>query len=396
MWTRVGAAAACFAAIMGFSRLAYGVLVPAMRASLGGSFGVYGAIGAANMVGYLAGALLATRLARRPDRSRVNAASLLGMCAAVAACAFVREPILLGALRFLVGATSGVALALTLALAVEAIPAARRGIAASIVWGGGTVGIALVGAASGFASPALPNAWRFEWFGMGVLGIVAAVAFARLTGGSFGAAEQRDSGGAVGLFARGRYRALTIAYFAFGVGYIDVVTFFGAALARAHGLPIGAAWALLGTSGIAGVVVWGPLVDRLRSGVPVALACACCASGAALVAVGTPLAAFAGAVAIGISFIGIPAMVGALLQQREPATRYPRAFASMTVALGIGQIIGPLLGGFVADRFGTAAAVAAGAIALALAACSAAWYRRPHEEPVRSAAVNRTLQTAPL
>jgi hypothetical protein len=127
MWVRVGWAAACFAGIMGFSRLAYGVLVPAMRDSLGGSFATYGAIGGANMVGYLAGSFLTTRLARRPDRSRVNVAALLAMCGAMAACGLVREPILLGILRFAVGVASGIALALTLALAVEHVsPRAPR------------------------------------------------------------------------------------------------------------------------------------------------------------------------------------------------------------------------------------------------------------------------------
>jgi MFS family permease len=110
---------------------------------------------------------------------------------------------------------------------------------------------------------------------------------------------------------------------------------------------------------------------------PVALAAACCACGAGFVALGTPVSAFVGAVAIGISFIGIPAMVGALLQQSEPAARYSRAFASMTVSLGIGQIIGPLIGGVVADRFGTPTAVACGALVLAIAAVSALFYRRP-------------------
>ena len=381
MWTRVAWAAACFAAIMGFSRLAYGVLVPAMRVSLGGSFGLYGAIGAANMIGYLCGTLLTTRLARRPDRARINAMSLGAMCLAMAASGLVREPLALGALRFAVGLASGIALALTLALAVEKVPAARRGVAAGIVWGGGTVGIAIVGAATGFVSATSLVAWRLEWVAMGVAGALAAAVFAVLTGGRFAAGERRDDSGAIGLLARPRYRALTVAYFLYGVGYIDVVTFFGAALARAHGLSIGGAWTLLGLSGIAGVAIWGPLVDRLRSGLPVFVACACCAAGAALVAAGSPVAALAGAIAIGVSFIGVPAMVGALLQQREPATRYPRAFASMTVALGIGQIIGPLVGGTVADRFGTAVAVAAGAVALGTAACAALFYRRPVDEP---------------
>ncbi len=46
------------------SRLAYGVLLPVMRATLGGSYALYGTIGAANLGGYLAGTLAATRLAR--------------------------------------------------------------------------------------------------------------------------------------------------------------------------------------------------------------------------------------------------------------------------------------------------------------------------------------------
>ncbi|MBD5634323.1 MAG: YbfB/YjiJ family MFS transporter, partial [Candidatus Eremiobacteraeota bacterium] len=172
MWLRVGWAAACFAAIMGFSRLAYGVLVPAMRASLGGSFALYGAIGGANMIGYLAGSLLTTRLARRPDRARVNVTALASMCAAMAACGFVREPIALGVLRFAVGVASGIALALTLALAVERIPSARRGVAAAIVWGGGCAGIAIAGAATAFVSPASATAWRIEWIAMAAVGAV--------------------------------------------------------------------------------------------------------------------------------------------------------------------------------------------------------------------------------
>ena len=383
MWVRVGWAATCFAGIMGFSRLAYGVLVPAMRDSLGGSFATYGAIGGANMVGYLAGSFLTTRLARRPDRSRVNVAALLAMCGAMAACGLVREPILLGILRFVVGVASGIALALTLALAVEHVSPARRGLAAAIVWGGGCAGIAVVGAASALVASASPDAWRAAWIAMGLAGALVTAVFARLTGGAFAASERRDDSGPIGLFALRRYRALTLAYFAFGAGYIDVVTFFGASLARAHGLSVGAAWTVLGLSGIAGILIWGPLVDRLRSGLPVAFACATCAGGALLVAEGTPFGAFAGAVAIGISFIGVPAMVGALLQQRELGERYPRAFASMTVSLGIGQIIGPLAGGLVADRFGTAAAVAGGALALAVAACAAAFYRRPQPDAER-------------
>jgi DHA1 family inner membrane transport protein len=212
---------------------------------------------------------------------------------------------------------------------------------------------------------------------MGVAGVLVTAVYARMTSGAFAAAERRDQGGAIGVFAKSRYRALTIAYFLFGVGYIDIVTFLGAALGRSHGMTSSTTWLVLGCAGIAGVAIWGPLVDRMRGGAPVAFACATCAAGALLVATGMPAAALAGALAIGISFIGVPAMVGALLQQREPATRYPRAFASLTVVLGVGQVLGPVAGGLIADVCGTPAALVAGALALALAAASAAFYRRP-------------------
>jgi predicted MFS family arabinose efflux permease len=390
MWIRVGGAAACFAAILGFSRLAYGVLVPAMRSSIGGSFALYGAIGGGNMLGYLAGSLLTTRLARRPDRARINTLALVAMSVAMAACGLAQGPLVLGLLRFAVGVASGVALALTLSLAVEKIPPARRGLAAAIVWGGGCAGIAMAGLAGRFVAP---GTWRIEWIAMGVAGIVVAAIYARLTGGRFAAAERADDGGAIGIFAKSRYLALSITYFGFGVGYIDVVTFFGVALGRAHGMSAPTTWTVLGLAGVAGVAIWGPLVDRFRSGVPVAFACATCAFGALLVAVGPPFTAVVGAVAIGISFVGVPAMVGALLQQREPGVRYPRAFASITVVLGVGQIVGPLAGGLIADAFGTSAALLAGAAALAVAAASALMYRRPSETAAGGPPPNRPPAT---
>jgi MFS family permease len=339
---------------MGFSRLAYGVLVPPMQRDIGGNFAAYGTIGSANFVGYLVGTLLATALARRPDRVRTNGLALATMCAAMAASGAVGGTLELGVLRFVVGVASGIALALTLALAVEGVPPQRRGLCASIVWAGGALGVALVGLSAVAAPLGLPGAWRYQWLAMGLVGGACALVFVRLTGGTFAATERRDDGSTIGLSDRRRYLALTLAYFAYGFGYI-----------------------VLGLAGMAGAIVWGPLVDRFRSGAPIAAASALCAAGALGVASGDAALAIAGALAVGVSFIGVPAMIGALLQQREPAQRYPRAFASMTVVLGVGQILGPVAGGLIADRFGAQAAVRLGAAALVFAALGAARYRAP-------------------
>jgi predicted MFS family arabinose efflux permease len=378
MWTRVAAAAACFAAIMGFSRLAYGVLIPAMQQSLGGGFALYGAIGTANLLGYFLGTLVTTRLAGRHDRARSNAAALVAMCVAMAASGLVRDPLQLGALRFAVGLASGIALALTLSLAVEGVSPARRGVAAAIVWGGGALGIALVGAVPlGWSS-----AWRIQWLAMALAGAACTAVFAWLTARAHPCAPAHGAGpaGPGGAVLRGAYLPLTLAYFCFGFGYIDLVTFLGAALARGHGLPAGTVWLVLGATGVAGAAVWGPVVDRMRSGVPVAAACGLCALGAVLLATGNGAGALIGSLAVGVSFIGVPAMVGALLQQRELPGRYAGTFAGVTAVLGCGQMLGPLAGGFAADRLGTPAALYVAALALAIAALLATAYRAPSED----------------
>jgi predicted MFS family arabinose efflux permease len=359
---------------MGFSRLAYGVLVPAMRHSLGGGYALYGAIGTANFIGYFAGTLVTTRLARRADRARSNAIALVCMCAGMAATGLAAGPLVLGLLRFVVGLASGIALALTLSIAVEGIPATRRGLAAAIVWGGGSLGIALVG----FVPQSWSAEWRVQWIAMGVAGLLATLVFALITGRIRSVHPKAGSDVArAPLFTAAGYLPLTLAYFCFGFGYIGLLTFMGAALTHDRGFSAGTIWVVLGLTGVAGAALWGPVVDRFRSGMPVAIACALCATGATLLAFGAPWESLIGSIAVGASFIGIPAMVGALLHQREEPARYPAAFAAMTAVLGFGQILGPLAAGFFADHLGTAAALYLSAGALGLAALLAIFYRRP-------------------
>jgi predicted MFS family arabinose efflux permease len=376
MWVRIGWAAACFGSIMGFSRLSYGLLVPAMHASLGGGLDAYGNIGAANLAGYFSGSLLATRLAERAHRARINVVFLIAMCAGMAASGFARDLLTLGILRFLVGAASGVALTLTLALAVEGVDPAIRGRAASVIWAGGSASMALAGAGS-LVFALAQSGWRVAWVAMGALGIAWALVYGRITRHRSATARIPDDGVPIGLWARKKYLALALGYGAYGFGYICVLTFFGAALARTHAASLGLAVVILGGAGMVGALVWGPLVDRFRSGMPLAIACALCATGAFALSRDRAPLVLCGALVLGVSFIGVPAMIGALAQQREPGKRYARAFATLTSTLAVGQIVGPFAGGLVAEHFGTSAALELGAAALLLAAICCGAYRRP-------------------
>jgi len=72
-------AACSIATILGFSRLSYGLLLPALRMDLGGSYSVYGTLGTVNFVGYLFGTLaLPLVLAQTRQRFVLN---LFASCA---------------------------------------------------------------------------------------------------------------------------------------------------------------------------------------------------------------------------------------------------------------------------------------------------------------------------
>jgi predicted MFS family arabinose efflux permease len=376
MWLRIGWAAACFGAIMGFSRLAYGLLVPAMHASLGGALDAYGAIGAANLGGYLAGSLLATKLAELPNRVRINTMALCVMCAGMAASGAAHDLITLGILRALVGVTSGIALPLTLSLAVEGVAQTMRGRAAALIWSGGTMGIALAGGGS-LLLPATGDAWRAVWLVMGGAGAGFSLVYGAVTRGAGARKPANDDGESIHFWSRGKYLSLAVGYGCFGFGFMDVLTFFGAAIANAHATKLGLAVVLLGVAGSIGALMWGPLVDRFRNGLPIALAATLCAVGAELLSLDQPALVFLGATLFGMSFISVPAMTGALIQQREPAQRYGRAFAMITSVLGVGMTLGPLVGGLLARHFGTAAALELGACALVIAATCSSLYGKP-------------------
>ncbi len=70
-------AAFALAALLGFSRLSYGLLLPALQLDLGSSFSVLGALATVNFAGYLLGTLVVPiLLTRAQNRARLNLLAL--------------------------------------------------------------------------------------------------------------------------------------------------------------------------------------------------------------------------------------------------------------------------------------------------------------------------------
>src|SRR5205085_4388260 len=126
-------------------------------------------LGAANLAGYLAGALGARAIAARAGPPALLRGSMLLTAASLFACALPFGFAWYFVWRFLSGGTGGVLMALAAPTVMPAIPASRRGLAGGAIFTGVGLGIA----ASGTLVPFLMQWGLVEtWLGLGAITLV--------------------------------------------------------------------------------------------------------------------------------------------------------------------------------------------------------------------------------
>jgi MFS family permease len=355
--------ALALAAAMGIGRFAYTALLPPTQRALGIGDDVAGLIASGNLAGYLAGVLWARHLASRPSR---GAALRLGLAVTVLATGLAplsTSPLLWGLWRAAAGVASGLTFVLASAVALEvAAPAA------GLLFGGVGVGIALSG---GVAALAPPAGFAWPWVVLALLALLLVgpawhgLAVVPLASGRPppAAPALADSGLGLGL---GR---LAAAYFLEGLGYIVSGTFAVAAVRRTPGLE-GLApwtWVLTGLAAAPAAALWAWVGRRagLRRGL--AAAHLVQALGMALPSLSaSPAAALLGAALFGGTFIGIVTLAMSAGRTLAPAAP-GRIVGTLTAIYGVGQVLGPLLAGWLSQRLGDprpAVLAAAGAVAL--------------------------------
>lgn len=352
LWVVAGLAMAPTIA-QGFGRFAYALVLPAMRDDLGWSWADAGAMGTANAIGYLIGALVAAPLASRHGAKRVFVVSLLASAFAIAAAAAFSGYWSQGALRLVAGLTSGVAFVVGGALATTAGAggdAARAPTAIGVYVAGVGFGIAV----SAIAVPPILSlaGWRGGWLALGALSLAAAlVALPAVRRAP--APTVRASGGSSKPFRLRPVMFELIAYGLLGAGYIAYATFVIAFLQQEldfSAREISAFWAVLGASIMAFTFVWGPVLGRLRGGFGLVATSLVMTAGVVLVLVdATRPAAYVSAVLFGASGLASVTAVTTLARRLYPPEAWTAAIGALTVAFGAGQIVGPILSGAVSD-----------------------------------------------
>lgn len=375
---------------VGIARFTYGVMLPALQRDLALGYFGGGALNAAHLLGYLAGTLAAPALARKLGMPRLaryaHALVALGALACALAPGSGAGAALLALGRLATGLGAGAGIVAILVLVLAAVPAASRSAASALVWSGMGFAVVLSGLAAG---PLLESAhgWRIAFALSAAIAALLAVVFPPKGLAAPGEAPAAAHARGLARFLGARWIFLVAAYFMFGAGYIAYSTFAGARLAAlgASLAAVSAMWIAFGAAMIAGSILSFAALRRSPRG-SLALVAALAAGGlGALASWGdTAVAALGGALLVGIGTASTPTIVTAYARERAPAEDFPLAFSLATVALGIGQLLGPLAAGLLADRLGIAA-VALFAVAVyglgTLLAIADGWITRDADGP---------------
>jgi predicted MFS family arabinose efflux permease len=364
---------------LGIGRFAYSLVLPDMRDALGWSYSAAGFMNTINAAGYLAGALIASKLIRRFGLAATVRWGTLTCVVSLALCALSGNFVVLSFARLLVGLgaaavfIAGAALAATIA---QSRPE-RANFLLSLFYAGPGLGILSSGLIAPFVLQAFgPGSWWIVWWAMTLLTTVMAIPLLLTPIGT----RADFTNAAPTRFAIKPVLIYLIGYFLFGAGYIAYMTFMIAYIRDAGG---GAAaqsafWCLIGASAFVTPWLWRRVLARDSGGISTAIILGVNAIGAALPLFGHTTAWLAAsALVFGVSFFAIVGSTTAFVRFNYSPAAWPTAIAAMTIAFGVGQILGPIATGAITDAMGSLSyALNAGAAMLAAGAVLAAFQRK--------------------
>lgn len=399
-WVVLAAAVATVFAAIGLGRFGYTMILPEMRQGLGLGYTAMGTLATGNFIGYLLFAVLGGYLASRFGTRVVIAVSLLVTGATMALTGVASGFLMALIARTVTGMGSAGANVPVMGLLSSWFGRRRRGMASGIAVAGGGIGMVTTGWLVPWILARAPEAgWRISWYVLGGIAIVVGVAawfLLRDTPSRVGlepigfedatSISQAGSGPPPEIAAGALYTSpillhLGLIYAAFGVSYAIYVTFFAAYLTEEQGVlaaQAGNLWSLVGILAIFCGFVWGSLSDKFGRGLGLALVYALMGVGILMLAVWPTATGYTfSAFLFGATALGVPTIMAATCGDFAGPRFAPAALGAITLFFGIGQSVGPGVGGWLADQRGSFAAafVVAAGIAFVGAAGAAALRR---------------------
>lgn len=343
---------------LGLARFAYALLLPAMREDLALTFAAAGSLNTANAAGYLAGALGSVTWARRYGARAVLLAGCLLTLLSLIGCALTRSYAALAVLRFGAGLSGAMVFSVggMLVAQLASVEGRRAGLLLGMYYGGIGGGIVLAALLVPVLLATGAHGWQLAWCGLAAIGLVATALIWRPSA-SVSVDHILASAGRQGAMWRlcAPLAASLASYFCFGVGYIGYMTF-NIALLKGQGASpaqLTLFFSLLGLAVCLSSRLWAGVLDRFHDGKAMALLNLLVGIAALLPLLSTSLiTSIASGVLFGGCFMSAVASTTALVRHNLPGAQWPAGIALFTSVFALGQIIGPVLTGWLSDGAG--------------------------------------------
>jgi MFS family permease len=340
----------------GFARFTYAFVLPDMTGDILGSYRTAGALGAANLGGYLVGVVLMTAFAHRFEATRLLKTGLSLTVLGLLVIAAAPHPALLFVGMLVAGGCSAAVWIPSASVISAYAPVARRGVAFGIVTAGIGIAIALTGRITAWVhADAGEGSWRPVWWGVtAVCGVVLVLVLVFLR------PVDRQPDLPVGRVAVRTVlpgaTALLLCYGVYGAGFAIYTNFLVAALRDGLGYGSGQAanaYSVLGLASILGGVALGRASDRLGRRPVLVVAMLLVATATVVIPLGWAGVVLPSVIAYGLLMTGIGAVVVAYLSDRLAPRDMAAAFGAITLSLGVAQLVAPPIGGWLADATGS-------------------------------------------
>lgn len=358
----------------GFGRMSYTIILPAMKDGLQFNYTQLGLLGTGNFVGYLTMAIIGGFLAARYGTRIVITLALIMMGITMMLTGLAQSFGFALTMRFLTGLGNGAAYVPAMALGSAWFVITRRGFATGIVSAGIGAGTLI----SGLLVPPIlaaygPNGWRFSWYILGgTVLLIAGVVFLLIRSRPeekgllpIGATPQESAHPAAttavkvsalqwtSVYTMPSVWYLGVVYFFYGLSYIIYMVFFAAYLVKEMGLSpawAGGLWAMVGGLSVFCGVIWGGISDRIGRNRGAALAYLVLGLSYLIFAlVKNKYGFYLSAVTFGLTAWSIPTIMAAAAGDFVGPRLAPAGLGFITLFFGIGQALGPALGGYIAD-----------------------------------------------
>ncbi|NLE73893.1 MAG: YbfB/YjiJ family MFS transporter [Actinobacteria bacterium] len=395
-WVVLAIGTLCEFGAVGMGRFGYGMLIPAMQASLGMSNTEAGALATANLIGYLAMSALGGALATRFGPRIVIGLGVLVSGLGMVLTGFAAGPLTAAVWRAVTGVGTGGVNVPTMGLVSAWFSHKRRGMAVGILLGGNAAALIV----SGVLFPKIltdlgDNGWRMCWYLVGGLTLVTSIIGLTLLRNPFTrkglilrreqsatdttvAADKTTASGSPKeaittdesgtapsdkstlnwklVYRSGPVMHLGLVYLTYGFSYIIFITFFTKRLMADMDYTkeaAGALFMLLGWLSLICGGLWGWFSDRFgRKPAIIAVYLIQTTSIALLATTGSTVTVVLSAIMFGLSSWSVPAIMAATCADAVGPRMAPAALGLITLFFGVGQAVGPTVAGAMADASG--------------------------------------------